>query len=103
MPDFFDEVMGTPAGPASPAPSRLPSPTNQPTDFFSQVQGIPRQSPVVGAQPIPTFQDDTPSWWDKNGRMIEGAAAGGLALLFGPKILKGLGGVVSKTGVIGET
>lgn len=96
MPDFFDEVMGS--SPAQPA-NKLPSPINQPNDFFSQVQGVPRQTSIPGAQPI---ADDEPSWWDKNGRMIEGAAAAGIGLLFGPKLIRGMGSVAKGTGTLGE-
>lgn len=99
MPDFFDEVMATPAAPAP----GLPNPTNQPGDFFSQLQGVPRQSPMLGTQPMDgVAAEDEPSWWDKNGRMIEGAAAAGLGLLFGPKIIKGIGGTVSRSGTVGQ-
>lgn len=102
MPDFFDEVMGNPARSASPAPSGLPNPISQPTDFFSQIQGAPRQAPMVGTTPIAPLTEEEPSWWQQNGRMIEGAAAAGLGLLFGPKIIKGIGGAVSKSGTMGQ-
>ncbi len=104
MPDFFDQVLA----PQQNLPPTQPGIPQQPAgDFFSQVS--PRSIPVPGAQPMQPamspdmsfLEEDKPTWWDENARVIEGAALAGAALLFGPKIGRGLSNI-GKAGPLGE-
>ncbi len=103
MPDFFDNVLSdaAPTVPSEVSTPSIPS-TNVGGDFFDQVSS-PSSMPTStfpGATPMPGLEE--PSWWDKNGRTIEAAAAGGLALLFGPKLARGAGKLLDNTGVPGQ-
>lgn len=113
---IFDQLTGVnqPSAPKlQTAPAGSPAPAG---DLFSQLQGV--SQPGGTAAPLPALPqgvspyaaplaatnepEDEPSWWDRNGRMVETAAAGGLALLLGPKLARGAKSLLERSGAPGE-
>lgn len=111
MPDFFDNLQKQVTGTSPPAPVAPSLPSQATGDFFSRLQVSPSPVPIPGAQPVDPASPDysflledpnQESWWDKNGRMIEGAAVAGAALLLGPRIGRSLSSAARSTGAVGE-
>ena len=108
MPDFWDiaNQANQQGGPLVTPPVPANPPSQGTGGFFDTAQqaiGTPINTPMVGSQPMYGIAaEDEPSWWDKNGRMIEGAAAAGVAMLLGPKLVRGGVNLLKNTGVPGE-
>lgn len=116
MPDFFDDLM-EPTTPAKPNSLAVTPPTPVGGDFFDNLMAPQAPSPapsptaqapkpptataMPGASPMPALNEE-PTWWDQNGKLIEGAAAAGLGLMFGPRLARGMGKIVGHTGAPGE-
>jgi hypothetical protein len=107
MPDFFDDLVipGQPNTPPTGSPATAPVLPNNTGDFFSglTIPGTAAPQPQLNNPTTALEPTEEPeSWWSKNGRVVEGAAAAGLAMLLGPKLARGAGSLLSKSGIPGQ-
>lgn len=109
-PNFFDDFL-SPVNKLTPSSPRLPATAPSPVsptgggDFFDDAISSLKSSSVstpTASPSIPSFQDEEKSWWDKYGHTAEVAAAGGLTLLFGPRMTRGARSLLQNTGPIGQ-